>query len=161
MRAKYYLAPAAAFFLIITFVTSPAITLEASARAGPVVNIVLPSFAFLSPLSPHWTGRSALSQGSPGASDATLVRVPGIGGFIFALGIASGSPMGAMLTARYRVWGPQQRRRKINVLCQLPGRCLLQEQLPQACWAGPSGVTLLLVHYLSAYLQGSSWVFTR
>ncbi|HOC05873.1 MAG: sporulation integral membrane protein YlbJ [Bacillota bacterium] len=160
MRAKYYLAPAAAFFLIITFVTSPAITLEASARGLDLWwNIVLPSLLPFFVAAELLTGLGAVHFLGVLLEPLMrpLFRVPGIGGFIFALGIASGSPMGAMLTARYRSMGAlsKEEGERLMSFANTAGPLFITGAVATGMLGWPEiGVTLLLVHYLSSISTG-------
>lgn len=160
MRAKYYLAPAAAMFLIVTFVTSPAITLAASTKGLSLWwNIVFPSLMPFFVAAELLTGLGAVHFLGVLLEPLMrpLFRVPGVGGFILALGVASGSPMGAMLTAQYRSKGAlsKEEGERLMSFANTAGPLFMTGAVATGMLGWPEiGLTLVLVHYLSSISTG-------
>jgi sporulation integral membrane protein YlbJ len=160
MKVKYYLAPAAALFIIVTLVASPGITFEASARGlGLWWNIVVPSLLPFFVAAELLTGLGAVHFFGVLLEPLMrpLFRVPGVGGFILAVGLASGSPMGAMLTAQYRSKDAlsKEEGERLMSFANTAGPLFMTGAVATGMLGWPAiGMTLVLVHYLSSITTG-------
>lgn len=160
MKAKYYLAPAVALFIIVTLVASPGVTFEASARGlGLWWNIVFPSLLPFFVATELLTGLGAVHFLGVLLEPLMrpLFRVPGVGGFILAVGLASGSPMGAMLTAQYRSKDAlsKEEGERLMSFANTAGPLFMTGAVATGMLGWPAiGMTLVLVHYLSSISTG-------
>lgn len=86
-----------------------------------------------------------------------LFRVPGIGAFVFAVGLASGYPVGAMLSARYRERGELSKEEGERLMCftNTADPLFMSGAVAVGMLGWPQiGVTIAIVHYLSTLCTG-------
>lgn len=160
MQAKYYLAACCCLLLATALIVLPVNTFSA-ATAGlnlwwkAVLPALLPFLVAIELLSGLGAIHSLGVLLDPPMR--TLFKVPGIGGFILAASLASGFPMGAMLTAKYRqscVLSKEEGERLV-AFAHSAGPLFLLGSVAVGMLAWPQvGSTLALAQYLSCLSLG-------
>ena len=160
MNLKHYLAAGFAILLVAALVACPQATYAASAGGLALWwNVVLPS------LLPFFVGAELLM--GLGAVHCLgvllepvmrpLFRVPGSGGFVLAVSLASGFPMGAMLASQYRQKGVLSKKEGERLLsfASTAGPLFMTGAVATGLLGWPEGgPVILLAHYLSCLVTG-------
>lgn len=160
MNAKYYLAAVFAFLIVAALIACPEATFAASVRGLNLWwNIVFPALLPFFVAAELLTGLGAVHFLGVLLEPLMrpLFRVPGVGGFIMAVSLASGFPMGAMLAAEYRQNRAlsKEEGERLLAFAHTAGPLFMTGAVATGMLGWPQiGMTILLVHYLSCLTTG-------
>lgn len=160
MNAKHYLAAVFAFLTVFALIACPEATFDASVRGLNLWwNIVFPALLPFFVAAELLTGLGAVHFIGVLLEPLMrpLFRVPGVGGFIMAAGLASGFPMGAMLTAEYRQKKAlsKEEGERLMAFANTAGPLFMTGAVATGMLGWPQiGMTIILVHYLSSLSTG-------
>ena len=156
MKINHYLTAGFLFFLVAAIIACPATTFAASVRGLDLWwNIVFPAqlpFFIAAELlaglgAVHCLGVLLEPLMRP------VFRVPGVGGFVLAVSLASGFPMGAMLSTEYRQQKAlsQEEGERLLSLASTAGPLYMTGAVATGMLGWPEiGLSIIAVHYLSA-----------
>lgn len=160
MKAKYYFGAILAGIIAAALIICPETAFDASVRGLNLWwNIVFPALLPFFVASELLTGLGAVHFVGVLLEPIMrpLFRVPGIGAFIMAVGLASGFPMGAMLTANYRQKNAlsKEEGERLMSFANTAGPLFITGAVAVGMLGWPEiGMTIISVHYLSSLSTG-------
>lgn len=160
MKAKYYCGAMLAGIIAAALIMCPEMAFDASVRGLNLWwNIVFPALLPFFIASELLTGLGAVHFVGVLLEPIMrpLFRVPGIGAFIMAVGLASGFPMGTMLTASYRQKKAlsKEEGERLMSFANTAGPLFITGAVAVGMLGWPEiGLTIMSVHYLSSLSTG-------
>lgn len=159
-KTLYFLVAFLAFLIAIALIAYPENAFSASVRGLDVWwNIVFPALLPFFIASEVLTGLGVVHFVGVLLEPLMrpLFRVPGVGAFVLAVGLASGYPIGAMLSADYRVRNDLSKEEAERLMCftNTADPLFMSGAVAVGMLGWPQvGLTLVIAHYLSSISTG-------